>query len=163
MTTQTPDVEKQTLKYQLQFQGHQLVKVNGMRPPQLDGYQMIGVIQQLGAQVVSAEAGRDNLKHDIARHLTITSEQATQIEALVAERDAALARVSELENLEAEKAELMKVLSEQTALVDRLLTIVDCLEQDIGSESPDKIWPELGPVNDHAEALLAALAKAEAG
>lgn len=40
-----------------------------------------------------------NLKYDIERHLKITSKQATQIEALVAERDAALARVSELEKL----------------------------------------------------------------
>lgn len=68
---------------------------------------------------------------------------ADHVAKLEAERDAALSRAGSLE----------KVLTAQTNLTDRLLTIVECMEQDIGCERPDVIWPLLGPINDQARAL----------
>lgn len=51
-------------------------------------------------------------------------------------------------------AALLEALNEQTALVDRLLTIVECQEADIGCESPDAIWPLLGPSYEKSSALI---------
>lgn len=75
---------------------------------------------------------------------TDAAEIAKARQDAIAELDAAQARVKVLAEL----------LAEQTGLCGRLLTIVDSIEQDIGCETPDKIWPLLGPVNDRAlEAL----------
>lgn len=53
-----------------------------------------------------------------------------------------------------EKEKLIKILRRQTLLVSRLLGLVDCIKQDIGCETPDVIWPVLGPVNDEARDIL---------
>lgn len=50
---------------------------------------------------------------------------------------------------------LREALREQTAIVDRLLTAVDCAAEDIGHERVDVILRELGPANDKARAALA--------
>lgn len=91
----------------------------------------------------------DQLAFTNFRHLARCSPDniravADYVTALAAERDAAKDR----------EVKLVSVLSEQTELVDRLLTIVDGIEQDVGCGHPDKIWPLLGPVNDRAKTLL---------
>ncbi len=55
----------------------------------------------------------------------------------------------------AKKSKLIKILRKQTELTDRLLTIVDCMAEDIGCpDDADRIWPLLGPVNNKARDIL---------
>lgn len=64
----------------------------------------------------------------------------------------------------AKKKTLIKILRKQTELTDRLLTIVDCMAEDVGcTDHPDKIWPVLGPVNDKARDILRKIDGADHG